>query len=176
MTTYMINPFQKENVIAVLKTVQIIGKNAEREYLKDFHLEKRKECTILYATDGVRLLKWETVYSILISEGAENQPGEDISSGTYRIITLDVKNGMVILEKRIESKFEKYPDCEAVISASHSDSSTNQILLDTKLLYELTKYFSPHVAINWNGKASPLTITMLDSIEGLILMLMPRSI
>lgn len=175
MKTYMLATLNKESILAVLKTVQVIAKNTDREVLQGFHIEMAGDHTVLYATDGFRLLKWETESYILISEGTEENPGSRIQSGTYRIINMDTKNGFVILED-IEGN---YPDCNAIIEGSKKEEvkPVHVIGMNTKLLYDMTKNFNSQVYISWTNNIGAYRIEPWgDEWEGLTLIIMPLTV
>lgn len=176
MQTYMTDPKVREMATRVLKTAQVICKATNRLQLIGFHISKMEAGnTILYATDGWRLLKWETNSPILISEGTEGDPGHTIEEGTYHIASLLSKDSLVVLE----NVKGNYPDCEAVIlnaTTSEIVSTHNRIAFNVKQLYELVKNFDSMIEMTWVNSYSPCIIKeYTNPNDKLTLLCMPLS-
>ncbi len=121
------------------------------------------------------MLKWETDSPILISEGAEAEPGHAIEEGTYFIASFLSKNSLVVLE----DVNGNYPDCEAIISGAINPniiSTNNRIAFNAKLLYELVKNFDSMIEMTWVNSHSPCVIKEYNnSNDKLTLLCMPLS-
>lgn len=169
MKTYMIDPLHKEEIVTVIKAIQgTVSKDDTRPVLQGFHVETRDDKTILYATDGFRLLKWETESYVLAEE-----EGTRIPTGTYQIVTADFKNEIMVLED-IEGN---YPDCDAIIPTGDKYEPCNKLAFDPTLLYNMVKPFKSGVRLEWHSNREPLIIYVVNSyIEGLTMLLMPRTL